>query len=72
MEDKIKKIIDSIRPDLQNDGGDIEFDSYKDNIVYVKISGMCMHCHMLQYTLEGVKQILKSEITEIKDVQLKD
>ena len=67
---KIKEIIEKIKPILQNDGGDIEFVKYEDGIVYVSITGVCMHCHMLEYTLEGIENSIKEEIEEVKKVEL--
>ena len=69
-ENKIKEIIEKIKPILQNDGGDIEFVKYENNIVYVSISGVCMHCHLLDYTLEGVETAIKDEVPEVKKVEL--
>lgn len=69
-ENKIKEIIEKIKPILQNDGGDIEFVKYEDRIVYVNITGVCMHCHMLNYTLEGIENSIKEEIKEVKKVEL--
>ena len=37
MEEKIKETINIIKPYLNSDGGDIEFVSLKDNIVYISI-----------------------------------
>lgn len=51
------------------DGGDIEFIKYEDNIVYVKMSGACSECHMLDLTLkDGIETMLIEEIPEIKGV----
>jgi len=69
-ENKIKEIIEKIKPILQNDGGDINFVKYEDGIVYVSITGVCMHCHMLEYTLEGIETAIKEEIEEVKKVEL--
>ena len=69
-ENKIKEIINKIKPILQNDGGDIEFVKYENNIVYVKITGVCMHCHMLEYTLEGIENAIIEEVEEVKKVEL--
>ncbi len=69
-EDKIKEIIEKIKPILQNDGGNIEFVKYENNIVYVNISGVCMHCHLLDYTLEGIETAIIEEVPEVKKVEL--
>jgi Fe-S cluster biogenesis protein NfuA len=71
IEEKIKKSLESIRPSLQADGGDIEFVNFdeKKGVVKVSLVGMCAHCPMSQYTLkEGVEAILKKEVPEVKSV----
>ena len=71
IEDKIKKSLDTIRPSLQADGGDVEFVSFnqKSGEVKVNLIGHCAHCPMSQITLkEGVEVILKKEVPEVKSV----
>jgi len=70
IEEKIKEVIEKIKPILQNDGGNIEFVNFEAGIVYVKVSGVCMHCYMLDQTLEGIEMALMSEIPEVKKVEL--
>lgn len=68
--EKIKFELDKIRPFLISEGGNIEFVSYKDNIVYVRFSGACANCGLIDYTLkDGVEQLLMNEIPEIKEVK---
>ena len=68
-EDKIKEIIDKLRPFLINDGGNIEFVKYEDNIVYVKMTGACAACGMLDISLkEGIEAAIISEVDEVKEV----
>jgi len=68
-EQKIISIIDELRPFLINDGGNIEFVKYEDNIVYVKISGACIHCQMLDFTLkDGIESAIKEEVKSVKEV----
>lgn len=68
-EKKIIELIDSVRPYLINDGGDIEFVKYEDNIVYVKIHGACAECNMLDVTLhENIEMLIKDEFPEVKEV----
>ena len=54
-EDKIKLVkqtIEKIRPYLQRDGGDVEFVSLEDDVVYVKVFGACVGCLSLNETLK--------------------
>jgi Fe-S cluster biogenesis protein NfuA len=69
-EEKVKKLLDSIRPGIQMDGGDVEFVEIKDGIVYVRLVGACGGCPMAQLTLkEGIERYIRNEIPEIKSVE---
>ncbi len=70
IENKIKEEIDKIKPFLYNDGGDIEYVKFENGIVYIRLSGACAGCSMIDYTLNDVVQeILVNEIPEVKAVQ---
>lgn len=69
IEEKIILLIDKIRPFLINDGGNLEFVKYENNILYVKLLGACAECSMLDITLkDGIEQLITNEIPEIKAV----
>jgi Fe-S cluster biogenesis protein NfuA len=70
LEEKIKTALDSVRPSLQSDGGDVEFVSLSaDGTVSVKLSGACGCCPMAQMTLKnGIENYLKQEIPEVTAV----
>lgn len=66
---KINKIINSLRPYLISDGGNIEFIKYENNIVYIKMNGACANCSMLDFTLkEGIENAIKEEVPSVKAV----
>lgn len=66
---KIKELLDTIRPYLNMDGGDVEFIEYKNNIVYVKLTGACQACLFSDDTIKnGLYETLKEEIPEIEGV----
>lgn len=66
---KIIDIINKLRPFLINDGGNIEFIKYEENIVYIKMMGACSNCYMLDSTLkEGIEAAIKEEVPEVKEV----
>jgi Fe-S cluster biogenesis protein NfuA len=68
-EARIIEIIDSLRPFLINDGGNIEYIKYEDNIVYIKMMGACSNCHMLDLTLkDGIEAAIKEEVPAVKEV----
>lgn len=69
IENKIKELLDSIKPYLYADGGDLKFIKYEDNYVYIKMLGMCQGCEFADQTIEnGIFETLKKEIPEIKGV----
>ena len=66
---KINEIINKLRPFLINDGGNIEFVKYEDNIVYIKLMGACANCQMIDLTLkDGIAAAIMDEVPEVKDV----
>lgn len=66
---KIISLIDKMRPFLIGDGGDIEFVKYEDNIVYVRLTGACAGCSMIDVTLkDGIEEMIITEIPEVKEV----
>ncbi len=66
---KIKEVLETIKPYLYMDGGDLEFVKYEDNYVYIKLLGMCQGCAMADVTIEnGIFETLKQEIPAIKGV----
>lgn len=70
LEQQVSEVIQTIRPMLQNDGGDIELVSIsEDNTVNVRLQGACKGCPGAQMTLKmGVEKLLKERIPEVKEV----
>ena len=70
-EEEIKKVIEKIRPYIQRDGGDVEFVSFKDGIVEVRMLGACVGCMSIGDTLkDGIEAILMDEVEGIVEVVL--
>jgi len=70
MEEKIKSALENVRPNLQADGGDVEFVSVtEDGVVSVKLTGACGGCPMAHMTLKNViENYLKQEVPEVSSV----
>ena len=69
-EKKIIEVIDKLRPFLINDGGNLEFVKYEDNIVYIKMLGACASCGLIDLTLkDGIEAAIISEVPEVKEVR---
>ncbi|MDP8299473.1 MAG: NifU family protein [Candidatus Tantalella remota] len=70
MEEKVKAVIEKIRPALQMDGGDIELVAVEGNVVKVKLTGACSGCPMSQMTLKNVvEQNIRKEVPEVERVE---
>ena len=70
MNEKIQEALEKVRPSLQADGGDVEFVSYENGTVKVRLQGSCAGCPMSQMTLKmGIEKILKEQIPEIESVE---
>jgi Fe-S cluster biogenesis protein NfuA len=70
MEQKIRQILEKVRPALQADGGDVEFIDYNDGIVTVRLKGACGSCPMSTMTLKhGIEARLREEIPEVRAVE---
>lgn len=66
VEEKIKEIINKIKPFLNNDGGDVEFVKFENGIVYVRLYGNCVNCELADVTLtDMVESSLTFEIPEV-------
>lgn len=69
----IIQTLDKIRYFLQKDGGDCEFVSFKDGIVYVKLHGACQDCINADADIKGlVEVILQEEVPGVLEVRLAD
>ena len=68
---KINEVLDSkVRPAVAKDGGDIQFQSFKNGIVTVELKGSCSGCPSSVMTLkQGVQNLLCHYIPEVKSVE---
>ena len=68
--EKIKKVIEKIRPQLQMDGGDVELiEITDDGIVKVRLQGHCAGCMHAQQTLKfGIERAIKQFVPEVREV----
>ena len=60
----IDRVIESLRPALRADGGDIELVDVRERTVFVKLTGACTGCGMAGMTLGGIQQRLMEELGE--------
>lgn len=70
FEEKVKEVIELIKPALQGHGGDVELvGTDDDNTVKVRLQGACQGCPGAAMTMKmGIERILKERVPEVKEV----
>ncbi len=70
FEERVKQVIEAVRPALQDHGGDIELvGTDDDNTVKVRLQGACHGCPGAAMTMRmGIERILKEKVPEVKEV----
>ncbi len=69
IEEKIKDLLERMRPFLINDGGDLEFVEYKDHKLYIRLTGACKDCSLIDMTLkDGIEEMIVTELPEVEEV----
>jgi len=71
LKEKVEKALETVRPYLVADGGDVELVSInEEGIVEVRLTGACVGCPMSQMTLRaGIERSLMRDVPEIKRVE---
>ena len=71
INDKIEAALESIRPYLRADGGDVALvEVTKENIVKVELIGACKSCSMSKMTMKaGIEETILRAVPEIKSVE---
>lgn len=70
LRERVERVLDTIRPYVQGDGGDIELINVADGVVQLRLAGACVGCMHAMMTLQaGIERLLKQEIPEIRVVE---
>ena len=69
--DRVEKAIDTIRPYLHADGGDVRIvEITEDKIVKLELKGTCSNCSMSTMTMKaGIEEAVKKAVPEIVSVE---
>lgn len=70
LRQQVETALDSIRPHLKTDGGDVEVVEISDDMtVYVKWLGNCEWCSMSAMTMKaGIERSIISKVPQIKAI----
>ena len=70
MKDEVEEVLESIRPMLINDGGNVELVDIEDGVVKVRLVGSCVSCSSSTMTLKmGIEKALKKAIPMVRCVE---
>jgi NifU-like protein len=65
---RIEEILESIRPNLRRDHGDVELVDVDGKNIYVNMTGACAGCQMASTTLGGIQQAIMEGLGEFVKV----
>ncbi|MBN1478648.1 NifU family protein [candidate division KSB1 bacterium] len=67
--EKVDEILDTVRPALMADGGNVELVDVTDGVVKLRLQGACVGCPMSQMTLRmGIERELRKHLPHIQQV----
>lgn len=67
---RIEEVLNTMRPFLNADGGDVELVEVDNNVVKLKLLGACSSCNMSHMTMKaGIEEGIKKAIPEIESVE---
>ena len=69
---EIDAVLESIRPAIQADGGDVEFVSFnkESGVVQLRLLGACESCPISMRTLkEGIEKRMRQRVAAVTEVQ---
>lgn len=70
LKKRVEKSLDTIRPALMADGGNVELVAVEDGIVKVRLQGACGTCPSALMTLKhGIEVRVKEDVPEIQEVE---
>jgi|TARA_B100000035_G_C20538192_1_gene352678 Fe-S cluster biogenesis protein NfuA len=70
LKERVEKSLDTIRPALMADGGNVELVDVEDGIAKVRLQGACGTCPSALMTLkQGIEVRVKEDVPEIQEVE---
>ena len=70
LNERVEDALASLRPFIQQHGGDVELVRIEGSMVVVRLKGACSGCHMSMITLKnGVENFIRERAPEIERVE---
>ncbi|MBA3665421.1 MAG: NifU family protein [Bacteroidetes bacterium] len=67
---RVEEALDTIRPYLEADGGNVEvIEITDDQVLKLELKGACKTCNMSQMTMKaGIEETIKRAVPEIREI----
>lgn len=70
MKEEVESVLDTLRPQLMQDGGNVELVDIEDGIVKLRLVGSCSSCSSSTMTLKmGIERALKKAIPMVRCIE---
>ena len=70
MQDEVEEVLETIRPSLMADGGNVELVDIEDGVVKLRLVGSCVSCSSSIMTLKmGIERALKKAIPMVRCIE---
>jgi Fe-S cluster biogenesis protein NfuA len=70
LDERVRAVLDLVRPGIRDDGGDVEVVSTEHGKVVLRFLGACVTCPSKSMTLRGsIERLLRERIPEIVSVE---
>jgi Fe-S cluster biogenesis protein NfuA len=70
MREEVEEVLDTLRPQLMQDGGNVELVDIDDGVVKLRLVGSCSSCSSSTMTLKmGIERALKKAIPMVRCIE---
>ena len=70
MKEEVEEVVETLRPMLMQDGGNVELVDIDDGVVKVRLVGACRSCSSSTMTLKmGIEKALKKAIPMVRCIE---
>jgi Fe-S cluster biogenesis protein NfuA len=69
LNEAIERVLETVRPALRRDGGDVSLASVADGVVTLRLTGACASCAMSALTVRlGLEPAIRSAVPGVRSV----
>jgi Fe-S cluster biogenesis protein NfuA len=70
MKEEVEEVLETLRPQLMQDGGNVELVDIDDGVVKLRLVGSCSSCSSSTMTLKmGIERALKKAIPMVRCIE---